>query len=78
MDEFKANAFMAIGLVVSVFGGMFLDSQGKAYSIVLTMTFIGLVIAGIGVIAEYRRLFRVRQNRERRAIQRMLDRERRA
>lgn len=71
-----SQLLFGVGFFVTMFGGVYLDSQGKAYNASITVTIIGMLILLSG-IAYYRyQEKRIRDNRRNRRIER-LERERR-
>ena len=76
MEKTFGNVVFYAGLIISVFGGIFLDVEGKAYDMIMCVLFFGLALSVLGVAYEYRKAKQIQRNRERRAYQRMLERER--
>ena len=62
-----------IGFILILIGGMGLDSEGKAYYVMLSFCALGLIL----LLVEIRTIYKIEQNKEKRAIQRAIDRERR-
>lgn len=64
------NRVSITGLILTFISGAALDSEGKAYFVVLTMMVIGFILLLVGIIYEYKQDNRIMRNQLMRTIER--------